>query len=291
VARSLGRRIPTATQRQALTVALLGVGAVMTSTIALLVATPFDLDQVLFEVTSAFGTVGGVPSCTGDRRSDPSLGNDKNDNAVLVVGLGRFGSALAETLIELDLEVLGIDADPEVVASWAGRLTHVVGVDPTNEDALRQLGCADFHRAVVGIGTHLEASILSASVLVDIGIDEIWAKADSAAHGRILRRVGAHHVVFPEHDVGVRVAHQGRRPDDGLHRVRRGPGDGQDAGSQGTGGQRPRRFRHSGEIRDHGHRNQKPGNDFTHATGETRVDSGDILIVSGTPADVEKLAA
>lgn len=217
--------------------------------------------------------------------------NDKSDKVVLVVGLGRFGSALAETLVQLDFEVLGIDADPQVIADWAGRLTHVVEADSTSEDALRQLGCHEFHRAVVGIGTHLEASILTTSVLVDLGVDEIWAKADSQAHGRILRRIGAHHVVFPEHDVGVRVAHQVTGQvmdyiefDADLAMVKTRPPRELEGKVLGGSGIRAKYGITVVGVK-------KPGTDFTHATGETRVGSGDILIVSGKPEDVEKFAA
>jgi trk system potassium uptake protein TrkA len=126
---------------------------------------------------------------------------------VLVVGLGRFGSALAETLMGLGHQVLGVDADPEIVSDLANRLTHVVEADSTDVEAMRQLGAGEFGRAVVGIGTDLEASILTTSVLVDLGVPDIWAKAITVPHGRILDRVGAHHVVFPEHDMGRRVAH------------------------------------------------------------------------------------
>jgi trk system potassium uptake protein TrkA len=130
-----------------------------------------------------------------------------SDNGVLVVGLGRFGTALAETLMDLGHEVLGVDADPRNVQQIADRLTHVVEADATDEDVMRQLGAGEFGRAVVGIGTDLEASILTTSVLVDLKVPDIWAKAVTVAHGRILERVGAHHVVFPEHDMGKRVAH------------------------------------------------------------------------------------
>lgn len=219
------------------------------------------------------------------------MADDRKDKVVLVIGLGRFGSALAETLVKLDFEVLGIDSDPQVVADWAGRLTHVVEADSTNEDALRQLGCHDFQRAVVAIGTHLEASILTTSALVDLGVGEIWAKADSTAHGRILQRVGAHHVVFPEHDVGMRVAHQVTGQvmdyiefDQDLAMVKtRAPAELQGKALGGSG------IRAKYGITVVGIK--KPGTDFTHATGETRVDGGDILIVSGTPKNVEKFAA
>jgi trk system potassium uptake protein len=135
------------------------------------------------------------------------LASNVPDNGVLVVGLGRFGSALAETLVDLGHEVLGVDSDAENVQRNADLLTHVVEADGTDEEVMRQLGAGEFGRAVVGIGTDLEASILTTSVLVDLGVPDIWAKAVTVPHGRILQRVGAHHVVFPEHDMGRRVAH------------------------------------------------------------------------------------
>jgi len=128
-------------------------------------------------------------------------------DGVLVVGLGRFGTALATTLMDLGHEVLGVDSDPGNVQDNADLLTHVVEADGTDEEVMRQLGAGEFGRAVVGIGTDLEASILTTSVLVDLEVPDIWAKAITVPHGRILQRVGAHHVVFPEHDMGRRVAH------------------------------------------------------------------------------------
>src|SRR4029079_18238588 len=87
------------------------------------------------------------------------------------------------------------------------RLPHAVTADCTDIEALQQLGVGDFHRAVVAIGDHLEDSILVTSLLVDLGVRDIWAKATSTHHGKILERLGAHHVVFPEKDMGQRVAH------------------------------------------------------------------------------------
>ncbi len=126
---------------------------------------------------------------------------------VLVIGLGRFGGSLAEALVDLGHEVLGVDADPRIVQRFADRLTHIAEADSSDEETMRQLGAGEFRRAVVGIGTDVEASILTTSVLVDLKVPDIWAKAITRAHGRILDRVGAHHVVFPEHDMGRRVAH------------------------------------------------------------------------------------
>jgi trk system potassium uptake protein len=129
------------------------------------------------------------------------------ETEVLVLGLGRFGMALATTLVELGHDVLGVDTDPQLVQEAADHLTHVAEADATNAKALAQLGVADFSAAVVGIGNDIEASILATAALVDAGVPAIWAKAVTEAHGRILERVGAHQVVFPEHDMGERVAH------------------------------------------------------------------------------------
>lgn len=131
------------------------------------------------------------------RRSDP----------VLVVGLGRYGTALAVELVRRGTEVLAIDSRPKIVESLSGRLTHVVTADATDAEALEQLNAGEFYRAVVAIGTDVEASVLTTSLLSEMGIEDIWAKAITAQHGRILERVGAHHVVFPENDMGERTAH------------------------------------------------------------------------------------
>jgi trk system potassium uptake protein TrkA len=133
--------------------------------------------------------------------------NGKRRHQVLVIGLGRFGTAVAHTLTSLGHDVVGVDADPKLVQQAAQALTHVVEADTTDPEALRQLGAAEFDRAVVGIGSNIEASILTTAALADLGVPHIWAKAITAEHGRILERVGAHHVVLPEHDAGVRIAH------------------------------------------------------------------------------------
>ena len=126
---------------------------------------------------------------------------------MLVLGLGRFGGAVAKELVRLGVEVLGVDDNAELVQEFADDLTHVLQGDTTSEETLRQMGAADFGIAVVGIGTDIEASILTTSALATIGIPNIWAKAVSEPHGRILERVGADHVVYPEHEMGQRVAH------------------------------------------------------------------------------------
>lgn len=128
-------------------------------------------------------------------------------STVVVIGLGRFGGAVARELVGLDREVLGIDSVEERVQEFSSYLTHVVQADPTNEEALRDLGVADFDAAVVAIGTSLETSILSASLLIQLGVKQVWAKASSEAHGRILEQIGVQHVIYPDKDMGKRVAH------------------------------------------------------------------------------------
>ena len=128
-------------------------------------------------------------------------------STVVVIGLGRFGGALARELVSLDREVLGIDSVEERVQEFSNYLTHVVQADPTNEEALRDLGVADFDAAVVAIGSSLETSILAASLLIQIGVKQVWAKASSEAHGRILQQIGVQHVIYPDKDMGKRVAH------------------------------------------------------------------------------------
>ncbi len=126
---------------------------------------------------------------------------------VAVIGLGRFGGAIAQELTRYGVEVLGIDADERLVREHAPLLTDAMVADTTDLEALRQLGLEEVQRTVIGIGSALEASILTASNLVDLGVPDIWAKADSESHARILQRLGVHHVVRPEHDTGRRVAH------------------------------------------------------------------------------------
>jgi len=218
------------------------------------------------------------------------LASNVPDNGVLVVGLGRFGSALAETLVDLGHEVLGVDSDAENVQRNADLLTHVVEADGTDEEVMRQLGAGEFGRAVVGIGTDLEASVLTTSVLVDLGVPDIWAKAVTVPHGRILQRVGAHHVVFPEHDMGRRVAHlvTGRmiefvQLDEGFALVELRP-PAQIVGRSLADAQV--RSRHKVTVVC-----IKPkGGSFTYATPETVPGPDDVLVVAGETDRVEGFA-
>ncbi|WFF01613.1 TrkA family potassium uptake protein [Micromonospora sp. WMMD964] len=126
---------------------------------------------------------------------------------IVVIGLGRFGCHLAASLSRMDREVLAVDRNPAQVQRFADQLDRVVQADSTEEGALRQLGVASFARAVVAIGASVEASVLTVLALVELGVPQIWARATSQKHAKILSSVGAHHVIFPEAETGDRVAH------------------------------------------------------------------------------------
>ena len=212
------------------------------------------------------------------------------DEGVLVIGLGRFGAAIALTLEKLGTQVLAIDTDPDLVQKYSGQLTHVVRADATQPEVLEQVGAGDFRIAVVGVGTSIESSVLIATNLVDLGKPVIWAKAISSAHGRILQRIGAHHVVYPEADAGKRVAHlvNGRLMDfiefdDDFAIVK----------------MRPPREVQGMTLADSDIRRRfgvtvvgvkSPGKDFTYAVPETVVAAHDLLIVSGRTGQIEKFS-
>jgi trk system potassium uptake protein TrkA len=208
----------------------------------------------------------------------------------LLIGLGRFGSALAQELVTLGFEVLGVDADARIVQDHAELLTHVLQADTTDMAALRQLGAADFPSAVVGIGTNVEASILTTAALADLGVPNIWAKAVTDSHGRILERVGADHVVFPENDMGQRVAHlvSGRvldwfQLDENFAMVETVVPREYVGTTLGESGLRDRFGLTVVCV--------KPvGEGFTYATAETRLTEGDVLVVAGPPDEAEKFA-
>jgi len=124
-----------------------------------------------------------------------------------VVGLGRFGSAMATTLVELGHDVLGIDGDEARVQQLADVVTHVVQLDATDEKALRASGIRNVDVAVVSIGEHLEASLLVVMQLREMGVATIVAKAVTPIHGRILEKLGVSRVIFPEREMAIRVAH------------------------------------------------------------------------------------
>ncbi len=128
-------------------------------------------------------------------------------HSVLVIGLGRFGTAAALELMALGHDVLVVDRDEARVNDLAADVTHAVQADASDEDALRSIGAAEFQHAIVAISGSSEASIFATMALKNLGVENVVAKAASALHGRILERVGADRVVFPEREMGIRVGH------------------------------------------------------------------------------------
>ena len=128
-------------------------------------------------------------------------------HAVLVIGLGRFGTAAARELMSLGHEVLAIDDSEAKVNEIAPDVPHAVELDASDEGALRDAGAGDFEHAIVAISSNTEASIFATMALKNLGVKNVVAKAATALHGKILERVGASRVVYPEREMGQRVAH------------------------------------------------------------------------------------
>ena len=170
----------------------------------------------------------------------------------------------------------------------SGRLTHVVTADATDLDALRDLGVGEFRRAVVAIGGDLEASILTTSLLAELEVDDIWAKAVTHQHKRILERIGAHHIVLPENDMGERVAHlvSGRmldyiEVDEDFALVKTRPP------REIVGiplGETRLRSKHAVTVVCV----KSVGERFTYATADTVLQYGDVIVVAGPIAKVER---
>ena len=211
-------------------------------------------------------------------------------NSVVVIGLGRFGSALATELERTGTEVLGVDIDYDLVQAHSGLLTHVVQADCTTEEALRQLAIPDFDRVVVGIGSNIEASILTSSLVVGFAVPSIWAKAITEAHGRILTQIGVHHVSYPEADMGRRVAHLVRGAmldyvefEDNFAMVKTKPPE---FALGKTLLQAQIRAKHGVTVIAIKH----PGEDWTHANQDTMMAPDDLIIVAGPTRKTEQFA-
>jgi trk system potassium uptake protein TrkA len=123
-----------------------------------------------------------------------------------VIGLGRFGWSVAKTLSEKGHQVLAVDKDEELVKEVSDFVTEAVQVDSTDEKALKAVGIMNVDVAIVGIGTNLEASVLTTLILKEMGIQYIVARAVTDEHGKVLERVGATKVVFLERDMGSKIA-------------------------------------------------------------------------------------
>jgi trk system potassium uptake protein TrkA len=123
-----------------------------------------------------------------------------------VIGIGRFGASVATTLYDMGHDVLALDASEAKIEGIVDKVTHAVVVDSTSETALRSLGITNFDVVIVSIGQEIQASILTTLVLKELGVNYIVAKARTSLHGKVLQKIGADRIVYPERDMGIRVA-------------------------------------------------------------------------------------
>nr|WP_192701874.1 TrkA family potassium uptake protein [Paenibacillus sp. OAS669] len=124
-----------------------------------------------------------------------------------VIGMGRFGSSVARTLSDLGYEVLAIDSSEQRTQEISTMVTHVVQADSTDEEALRSLGLRNFDVVIVAIGQDIQSSILTTIILKEIGVPKVVVKAQNELHGKVVKKIGADKVIYPERDMGQRVAH------------------------------------------------------------------------------------
>jgi trk system potassium uptake protein TrkA len=126
----------------------------------------------------------------------------------VVIGLGRLGSAMIGTLISLGHEVLGIDFDEDLIQDLSGEFpdAHLVAADATDESVLRDLNIGQFDGAAVVIGENMEASILTAANLKELGVPFVVARAISRLHARVLEKIGVDRIIEPEKEMGAQVA-------------------------------------------------------------------------------------
>lgn len=124
-----------------------------------------------------------------------------------VIGIGRFGSSVAQSLHAFGFEVLAVDSNEQRVQAISSSVTQAIQADSTDEEALRAIGIDRFDVVVVAIGTHIQASILTCLILKDLGVPKLIVKAQNDLQAKVLSKIGADKVIFPERDMGHRVAH------------------------------------------------------------------------------------
>ncbi|WP_163649313.1 TrkA family potassium uptake protein [Modicisalibacter sp. 'Wilcox'] len=123
-----------------------------------------------------------------------------------ILGLGYFGVTVAQELRRQHNDVLGVDHSEDRVNALADLLTHAVVADITNEKALAELSLGDYDAVVIDVDDNIEASMICTLLVKEQGVQEIWVKAHSDTHYRLLKHIGADHIVYPEYDTGLRVA-------------------------------------------------------------------------------------
>ncbi|RST75342.1 TrkA family potassium uptake protein [Siminovitchia acidinfaciens] len=124
-----------------------------------------------------------------------------------VIGLGRFGGSIVRSLTEQGMEVMAIDINEDRVNEFASIATQAVIADTTDENVLKSLGIRNFDHVIVAIGDNIQSSILTTIIMKELGVEHITVKAQNDYHEKVLRKIGADHVVHPERDMGRRIAH------------------------------------------------------------------------------------
>lgn len=124
-----------------------------------------------------------------------------------VIGMGRFGSSVAQTLFQMGYDVMAIDLDEEAIDELKDKVTYGVTADAQEERVLESLGVRNFDVVIVAIGNDIQASILVTLTLKELGVKKVVAKAINERHGRLLEKLGADKIVYPERDMGERLAH------------------------------------------------------------------------------------
>ncbi|ERJ12911.1 potassium channel family protein [Haloplasma contractile] len=127
-------------------------------------------------------------------------------NTFAVIGLGRFGKAVCQELVNLDVDVLAIDVNEEVIKSVSHLVSHAMICDTTDEEALKNIGIQNIDHVIVAIGDNIQNSILTTLLLNELGVKEITVKAQNEYHEKVLKKIGADHIIHPEKEMGRRVA-------------------------------------------------------------------------------------
>lgn len=128
------------------------------------------------------------------------------DKQFVVIGCGRFGTAVSKKLVELGKEVMVVDLSEEIIQNISQTVTYAVQADATDENSIKSLGLSNFDVAIVTIGANIQASLLVTLMVKELGVKKVIAKAQNELHAKILYKIGADRVVFPEREMGIRVA-------------------------------------------------------------------------------------
>lgn len=123
-----------------------------------------------------------------------------------IIGCGRFGATVANKLTELGCEVMVVDTDEETIQNIANDVTYAVQADATDENSLKSIGVRNFDVVIISIGENIQSSILVTLMVKELGVKHIVAKAQNELHGKVLSKIGANRIVYPEKEMGIRIA-------------------------------------------------------------------------------------